>query len=133
MKKLFILLLLILCVPNVRALEMETSAKSAILIDQNTGTILYQKNEHERRPMASMTKIMSLLLFMEKIEDGTLSLDDDVVISPEASSMGGSQVFLQTGEKYKVNELIKSVAMASANDVGVIKKQSQVMGEEIII
>lgn len=116
MKKLFILLLLILCVPNVRALEMETSAKSAILIDQNTGTILYQKNEHERRPMASMTKIMSLLLFMEKIDDGTLSLDDDVVISPEASSMGGSQVFLQTGEKYKVNELIKSVAMASAND-----------------
>lgn len=118
MKKIFLLLILISfsVIPNVGALEMETSAKSAILIDQNTGTVLYKKNEHEKLPMASMTKIMSLLLIMEKINDGTLSYDDEVTISEEASSMGGSQIFLQTGDKYKVKELLKSVAMASAND-----------------
>ena len=101
---------------NVNALEMETYAKSAILIDENTGKILYSKNEHERRPMASMTKIMSLILIMEQIDKGNITYDTDVEISQEASSMGGSQIFLQVGDKYKVRELIKSVAMASAND-----------------
>lgn len=117
MKKFFFLVLInLFIIPGVNALEMETSAKSAILIDQNTGTVLYKKNEHEQLPMASMTKVMSLLLIMEKIDDGSLSYDDEVVISEEASSMGGSQIFLQTGDKYKVRELLKSVAMASAND-----------------
>lgn len=119
MKKIFLLLIItmgLILVPHVNALEMETSAKSAILIDQNTGTVLYKKNEHEKLPMASMTKVMSLLLIMEKINDGTISYDDEVTISEEASSMGGSQIFLQTGDKYKVRELLKSVAMASAND-----------------
>jgi len=118
MKRFFLLLIIISLtfIPKVNSLEMETSAKSAILIDQNTGTVLYKKNEHEKLPMASMTKVMSLLLIMEKINDGTLTYDDEVTISDEASSMGGSQIFLQTGDKYKVRELLKSVAMASAND-----------------
>ncbi|MBR4231284.1 MAG: D-alanyl-D-alanine carboxypeptidase [Bacilli bacterium] len=117
MKKIFlIILMLIFIIPNVNALDMEVSAKSAILIDQNTGTILYKKNENERLPMASMTKIMSLILIMEQINEGNLSYDTKVEISSEASSMGGSQIFLQTGDVYKVGELLKSIAMASAND-----------------
>ena len=117
MKKIFlIILMLIFLIPNVNALDMEVSAKSAILIDQNTGTILYKKNENERLPMASMTKIMSLILIMEQINEGNLSYDTKVEISSEASSMGGSQIFLQTGDVYKVGELLKSIAMASAND-----------------
>ena len=118
MKKvlLMIILTLFFLTLNVKAAEMEVDAKSAILIDQNTGTILYKKNENERLPMASMTKIMSLILIMEQINEGNISYDTKVEISPEASSMGGSQIFLQTGDVYKVGELLKSIAMASAND-----------------
>ena len=117
MKKiLFIILCFLLFISNVKSLDMEVSAKSAILIDQNTGTVLYQKNENERLPMASMTKIMSLILIMEQINEGNISYDTKVEISSEASSMGGSQIFLQTGDVYKVKELLKSIAMASAND-----------------
>ena len=117
MKKIgFLGLCLLLFITNVNALEMEVGAKSAILIDQNTGTILYQKNENERLPMASMTKIMSLLLIMEQINEENISYDTKVEISDDASSMGGSQIFLKTGDTYKVRELLKSIAMASAND-----------------
>ena len=117
MKKIILFLLIsFMFIPIVRAAELETRAKSAILIDQNTGTILYKKNENERLPMASMTKIMSLVLIMEQIYNKTISYDDVVEISQDASSMGGSQIFLQAGDKYKVKELLKSVAMASAND-----------------
>ena len=117
MKKVFLVIIMFLfLMQNVRAMDMEVNAKSAILIDQNTGAILYKKNENERLPMASMTKIMSLILIMEQIEEGNLSYDTKVEISAEASSMGGSQIFLQTGDVYKVSELLKSIAMASAND-----------------
>lgn len=136
MKKIFIFVLTLFslfCFTKVNAVEMELGAKSAILIDQNTGKVLYNKNENERLAPASMTKIMSLILIMEKIDDGSLRLDDKIEISTEASSMGGSQIFLNPGESYLVKDLIKGVAMASANDVVVTKKQSQVIGEEIII
>ena len=117
MKKILLVLIMsFLFVNTCYAIELETSAKSAILIDANTGTILYSKNEHDQRPMASMTKIMSLILIMEKIDNGDITYDTEVEISDEASSMGGSQIFLQTGDKYKVKDLLKSIAMASAND-----------------
>lgn len=103
-------------IKNVSAVEMEISAKSAILVDFNTGKVLYSKNENEPLAMASMTKVMSMLLIMEKIDDGSLKYDDIVEISTESSSMGGSQVFLNPGDKYKVIDLLKGVAMASAND-----------------
>lgn len=103
-------------IKNVSAVEMEISAKSAILVDFNTGKVLYSKNENEPLAMASMTKVMSMLLIMEKIDDGSLKYDDIVEISTEASSMGGSQIFLNPGDKYKVIDLLKGVAMASAND-----------------
>ena len=103
-------------IKNVSAVEMEISAKSAILVDFNTGKVLYSKNENEPLAMASMTKVMSMLLIMEKIDDGSLKYDDIVEISTESSSMGGSQIFLNPGDKYKVIDLLKGVAMASAND-----------------
>ena len=103
-------------IKNVSAVEMEISAKSAILVDFNTGKVLYSKNENEPLAMASMTKVMSMLLIMEKIDDGSLKCDDIVEISTESSSMGGSQIFLNPGDKYKVIDLLKGVAMASAND-----------------
>ena len=103
-------------IKNVSAVEMEISAKSAILVDFNTGKVLYSKNENEPLAMASMTKVMSMLLVMEKIDDGSLKYDDIVEISTESSSMGGSQIFLNPGDKYKVIDLLKGVAMASAND-----------------
>lgn len=103
-------------IKNVSAVEMEISAKSAILVDFNAGKVLYSKNENEPLAMASMTKVMSMLLIMEKIDDGSLKYDDIVEISTESSSMGGSQIFLNPGDKYKVIDLLKGVAMASAND-----------------
>ena len=117
MKKILLVLIMsFLFVNTCYAIELETSAKSAILIDANTGTILYKKNENEKRHMASMTKIMSLLLIMEQINNGSITYDTEVEVSQEASSMGGSQIFLQPGDKFKVKELLKSIAMASAND-----------------
>ena len=119
MKKIvFILISLFsfLFIKNVSAVEMEISAKSAILVDFNTGKVLYSKNENEPLAMASMTKVMSMLLIREKIDDGSLKYDDIVEISTESSSMGGSQIFLNPGDKYKVIDLLKGVAMASAND-----------------
>lgn len=119
MKKIIFILISLfsfIFIKNVSAVEMDISAKSAILVDFNTGKVLYSKNENEPLAMASMTKVMSMLLIMEKIDDGSLKYDDIVEISTESSSMGGSQIFLNPGDKYKVIDLLKGVAMASAND-----------------
>ena len=119
MKKIIFILISLfsfIFIKNVSAVEMDISAKSAILVDFNTGKVLYSKNENEPLAMASMTKVMSMLLIMEKIDDGSLKYDDIVEISTEASSMGGSQIFLNPGDKYKVIDLLKGIAMASAND-----------------
>lgn len=96
--------------------DLTPNSKSAILLEPTTGTVLYEKNPDEKLAPASMTKVMSMLLIMEAVNDGKLSFDDDVVISENASKMGGSQIFLQTGEKYKVRELLKGIAIASGND-----------------
>lgn len=116
MKKILLLLISFFMFVSVCKANINIDAPSAILIDQNTGKVLFAKNEHEKMAMASMTKIMSMILIMEKINDGTLSYDDEVEISDSSSKMGGSQIFLQTGDKYKVKELLKGVAMSSAND-----------------
>ena len=96
--------------------EIAKKAKSAILMDYSSGEILYDKNMDEKLAPASMTKIMSMLLIMEAIDNDQISLDDDVIISKEAAGMGGSQVFIQEGETYKVSELLKGIAIASGND-----------------
>ena len=121
MKKVLCLLLVILCfIPVVFAEEISDdlafNSKSAILMDFDSGEILYRKNENEALAPASMTKIMSMLLIMEAIDNGSIALDTEVTISENAASMGGSQVFLEAGEVYKVEELLKGIAIASGND-----------------
>lgn len=99
--------------------NLAKDANSAILMEQDTGTILFEKDPHEKLPPASMTKVMTLLLIMEAIDQGQLTLDEQVRISENASSMGGSQVFLEAGEEMSVEDLLKSIAIASANDASV--------------
>lgn len=96
--------------------DIAPNSKSAVLMEMSTGKVLYEKNSYEKLPPASMTKVMSMLLVMEAIDSGTIKLTDEVQISDVAASMGGSQVFLEAGEKYPVEELLKGVAIASGND-----------------
>ncbi len=119
MKKVWLIICLFLFIPGVFAetkADLAPNSKSAILMDFDTGEILYSKNASEVLPPASMTKIMSMLLIMERIDNKTLSLTDEVTISENAANMGGSQVFLQANETYKVEELLKGIAIASGND-----------------
>lgn len=114
-------------------LNIAENAQSAIMIEASTGEILYKKNYNERLAPASMTKIMSLILIMENIESGRLKWNDIVVVSKNASSMGGSQIFLETNEMMSVEDLVKGICIASGNDVVVTKKQLHVIGEGITI
>ena len=97
----------------------EVESQSALLIDYDTGTILYEKNPHEKLPIASITKVMTTLLALEAIEEGRISLDDEVAVSEYAASMGGSQVFLAPGEKLPVSAILKAIIVASGNDASV--------------
>ena len=105
---------------SVKAEENNTvlapNAKSAIIMEYSTGKILYENNSHEKMAPASMTKMMSLLLIMEAIENGTIKWDDMITVSSNASSMGGSQILLETGEQMSVEDLVKGVSIASGND-----------------
>ncbi len=126
MKKTFSLLLLItflllMCLPtaqeaSAKEYPMEIDAKSCILMDAETGTVLFEANADAALPPASVTKIMTLLLVAEAIDSGKVCLTDPVSVSAEAAAMGGSQVFLEAGECLTVEELIKCVVIASAND-----------------
>lgn len=99
--------------------DIELNAKSAVLMDANTGTLLFEKNKDERLAPASVTKIMTLLLVFEALDQGKIKLEDVVTVSENAASMGGSQIFLEPGEEMSVDDLIKSVVVASANDAAV--------------
>ncbi|MBQ7004926.1 MAG: D-alanyl-D-alanine carboxypeptidase [Clostridia bacterium] len=92
------------------------NARSAVLMDASTGQVLFSANEHERLYPASVTKIMPLLLFMEALDEGRISLEDTVTASPTAASKGGSQIWLKEGEQMTVDELLRATAIASAND-----------------
>lgn len=96
--------------------KLDIASKSAILIDASTGKVLYEKNSHDKLPPASVTKIMTLLLICEALEEGKIKETDQVQISENAASMGGSQIFLEPGEIQNVDTLVKSIAVASAND-----------------
>ena len=95
--------------------ELTLNAKSVVLMDANTGTVLYEMNKDEKRPPASVTKIMTLLLVFEALDEGRIKYEDTVSVSENAASMGGSQIFLEPGESMSVNDLIKSVVIAFAN------------------
>ena len=96
--------------------DLGLNAKSAILMEESTGNILYESNPDERLPIASVTKVMTMLLIMEAVDSGKISLDDMVTVSENAMSYGGSTMFLETGEQLTVNDMLKGIAVASAND-----------------
>ncbi len=102
-----------------QGLPFELESPSALLMDYDTGTILYEKNPHEKLPIASITKVMTTLLALEAIEDGRIGLDDEVTVSEYAASMGGSQVFLDRGEKLPVSAILKAIIVSSGNDASV--------------
>ena len=124
MKKIIIFIFLFLCIFKIdyvnAQINLDLKSKSAIMIEESSKKILYEKNAHEKMAPASMTKIMTLLLVAEAIEDNRLSLDKEVIASEYAVSMGGSQVYLEANSKYKVSELIKAVGIGSANDAAVV-------------
>lgn len=99
--------------------EKELTAPSAILIEPNTKKVLYEHNSHEKRPCASITKVMTLLLVMEAIEEGKITYDEMVTTSAKAASMGGSDIWLEEGEQMTVDDMIKATTVASANDASV--------------
>ena len=110
-------LALMICVlPAAKAEGPEVAAPSAILMDAATGTILYEKNAHEKLAPASVTKVMTLLLVMEALDSGRISWDDMVTASETAAGKGGSQVYLEVGEQMSMDEMLKSVVVSSAND-----------------
>ena len=106
-----------LCIVN--AEEVTPNAKSSILMESSTGKILYEKNSNEKFAPASMTKMMSLLLIMENIDNGNLKMDEVIKVSKNASSMGGSQIFLKENEQMTVEDLLKGITIGSANDATV--------------
>ena len=133
LKKIFIIFLtfnLFIPIINTRASDnLIPNAKSGILVSVSTGTIIYEKNIHERLPVASMTKMMGMILIMEALDDGKLKLDEKVKVSKNASDMGGSQIWLSEGEEMLVSDLIKGIMMASAND-GIVAMAERVGGSE---
>lgn len=133
MKKIILVLVLsIIFIPYIKAEDnlLAKNARSAILIEQTTGEILYEFNSHEKQPPASMTKMMSLLLIMESIDKGVLKWDQIITISSNASGMGGSQILLETNEKMSVEDLVKGIAIASGNDAVVALAEAIAGSEE---
>jgi D-alanyl-D-alanine carboxypeptidase (penicillin-binding protein 5/6) len=119
--------------PKSSKLDLAPNARSAILMDAGTGTIIYEKNAHDRLPPASITKIMTMLLVMEAVEQGKIRLDEKVHTSEHAASMGGSQIFLEPGEEMTVDDLLKGVAMASGNDASVALAEKIAGSEEAFV
>lgn len=132
MKKILALMGAVLLL-SVSARAVEVSAPSALLMEKETGTVLFAKNEHEKLEPASVTKIMTLLLTMEAIDGGTLRYEDTVTASPHACSMGGSQIWLKEGERLTVDEMLKAVCVVSANDCAVALAEHLAGSEEAFV
>ena len=99
--------------------EFDVPCAAAILIDEDSGTVLYEKNADEQRPIASITKVMTLLLTFQALEEGKISLEDYVPVNEHAYSMGGSQIWLEPGEQMTLNDMLKAICVSSANDAAV--------------
>lgn len=123
---------IIMCIINTCASaspELNINSKSAILMEQSTGQILFEQNPDEQLPIASVTKIMTLLLICEAIDEGKITIDDNVTVSERAMSMGGSTMFLETGDVISVDEMLKGIVVASAND-GAVAMAEYIGGSE---
>ena len=119
--------------PVSSAADLQITSKSAILIEQTTGKIIYEHNSHEKLSPASVTKIMSLLLIMEAIERGDITLETMVKASPHAAGKGGSQIWLKEGEQMSVNDLLKATVIASANDATTALAEAVAGSEETFV
>ena len=108
-----------IAIEKLEGADISISAPSAVLIEKESGVIIYEKNPHERLSPASVTKVMTMLLVVEEIERGNLSIDDIVTASANARSMGGSQIWLEDGEQMSVHDMLKAVVVVSANDCAV--------------
>ncbi len=124
---------LLLCLANPAKAAPEVSVPSAILTEAATGTVLFEKNAHERLRPASVTKIMTLLLVMEAIDAGQLGWDDVVTASAAACKKGGSQVYLAEGEQMRLDEMVKAVCVASANDCAAALAEHLAGSEEAFV
>ncbi len=113
--------------------SLSVEARSAVLIDADSGTVLYEKNPGEELPPASVTKVMTMLLAMEAIDDGRISSEDEVTISENAAGMGGSQLYMEAGETHTVSELLTGISMVSANDACVALAEYIGGTEEIFV
>ncbi|MBB6448973.1 D-alanyl-D-alanine carboxypeptidase (penicillin-binding protein 5/6) [Geomicrobium halophilum] len=113
--------------------EMAEETGSAILMEVDTGQVLFSKDEHESLPPASMTKIMTMLLIMEDLASDDLTLDEMVTTSERAASMGGSQIFLETGEEMSVRDMLKAIAVASGNDASVAMAEHMAGSEDAFV
>ena len=122
----------LLCL-NAGAAEVDVPAPSAVLMDAATGTVLYEKDARQSLPPASVTKVMTLLLVMEALEDGTIGWDDTVIASEYAAGKGGSQVFLAPGEGMRMDEMLKSVVVSSANDCATALAEHVAGSEEAFV
>lgn len=112
---------------------LELQSKSAVLMDQSTGTVIFEKNSHEQMPLASVTKVMTLLLIYEAQADGKFEWTDTVQVSDHAAAMGGSQVFLEPGETQTAADMTKCIAIASANDAAVAMSEFVAGSEEAFV
>jgi len=141
MKRVICLFIALACILGTRAYAIDTlqgdainiSAPSAVLMEKETGSILYEKNAHERIFPASVTKVMTMLLIVEDIEAGKISLDDTVTASARAASFGGSCVYLEEGEQMSVSDMLKCIAVVSANDCAVAMAEHLSGTEEVFV
>ena len=135
MKKVFgILLILLVLFPTIAfASELAPNASSVIVLEPTTGEIIYERNSHERRHPASMTKVMTMLLVMEAIEKGIIKWEDMITVSSNASSMGGSQILLETGEQMSVYDMFRGLSVASGNDAAVALAEKIAGTEEMFV
>jgi len=124
-----------MCLPGLpaRGQEVEISAPSAVLMEAGSGQVLFEKNPHEVRPCASITKVMTLCLTFDALESGQLSLEDELSASAHAASMGGSDIWLKEGELMSVNDLIKATVIMSANDAAVVLAENVAGSEEAFV
>ena len=119
---------------DVNAVTEETiTAPSAVLMETSSGKILFEKNPHEQRPCASITKVMTMLLVCEAIDNGKLRLDDTITASAHAASMGGSDIWLEEGETMSADDMIKATVVASANDAAVALAEHLCGSEEVFV
>lgn len=113
--------------------DLAPNASSAVLMDADTGTVLYEKNMHDKKAPASITKIMTMVLIMEALDQGKIKMNEKVRTSEYAASMGGSQIFLEPGEEMTVEEMLKGIAMASGNDASVAMAEKIAGSEEAFV